>query len=88
MQVVSCDPATGDKFALDKAAVPGNQISGATATLSANNDWVVDVTFKSAGLQTETGKFEATPGPLRRSPSWPKESLPQAMSWPPFNARV
>jgi preprotein translocase subunit SecD len=49
VQVVSCDPATGDKFALDKAAVQGNQISGATATLSTSNDWVVNLTFKSAG---------------------------------------
>jgi preprotein translocase subunit SecD len=49
VQIVSCDPATGDKFALDKAAVQGNQISGATATLSTNNDWVVNLTFKSAG---------------------------------------
>jgi preprotein translocase subunit SecD len=49
VQVVACDPATGGKFVLDKAAVPGNQISGATATLSTNNEWVVNLTFKSAG---------------------------------------
>jgi preprotein translocase subunit SecD len=48
-QVVSCD-STGGKYALDKAAVQGNQISGATANLSTtNNDWVVNLTFKSAG---------------------------------------
>ncbi|HXO25298.1 MAG TPA: protein translocase subunit SecD, partial [Streptosporangiaceae bacterium] len=49
VQIVSCDPATGGKYALDKAAVQGNQISGATATESTNNEWVVNLTFKSAG---------------------------------------
>jgi preprotein translocase subunit SecD len=49
VQIVSCD-STGGKYALDKAAVQGNQISGATATLSStNNEWDVNVTFKSAG---------------------------------------
>jgi preprotein translocase subunit SecD len=48
-QIVSCD-ATGNKYALDQAAVQGNQISGATATLSTtNNEWIVNLTFKSAG---------------------------------------
>jgi preprotein translocase subunit SecD len=49
VQIVSCDPATGGKYALDQAAVQGNQISGATATESTNNEWVVNLTFKSAG---------------------------------------
>jgi preprotein translocase subunit SecD len=69
VQIVSCDPATGDKFALDKAAVQGNQISGATATLSTNNDWVVNLTFKSAGASAfgkltsyQYGKYYAAGG--------------------------
>ena len=49
VQIVSCNPATGGKYALDKAAVQGNQISGATATETTNNEWVVNLTFKSAG---------------------------------------
>ena len=48
-QIVSCD-ASGNKYALDKAVVPGTQISGATAVLSTtSNQWQVNVTFKSAG---------------------------------------
>jgi preprotein translocase subunit SecD len=49
VQIVSCDPATGGKYALDKAAVQGNQISGASAAESTSNEWVVNLTFKSAG---------------------------------------
>ncbi len=48
-QIVSCD-ASGNKYALDKAVVPGTQISGATAVLSTtSNQWQVNLTFKSAG---------------------------------------
>ena len=48
VQVVSCDNS-GDKFALEKAVVPGKQIGSATATLSNTNQWEVDLTLKSAG---------------------------------------
>jgi preprotein translocase subunit SecD len=48
-QIVSCD-ISGNKYALDKAVVPGTQISGATAELSTtSNQWQVNLTFKSAG---------------------------------------
>jgi preprotein translocase subunit SecD len=48
-QIVSCD-ASGNKYALDKAAVQGTQVTGATATLSTtNNEWVVNVTFNGGG---------------------------------------
>ena len=48
-QIVSCD-ASGNKYALDKAVVPGTQISGATAVLSTtSNQWQVNLTLKSAG---------------------------------------
>ncbi len=48
-QIVSCD-SSGNKFALDKAVVPGTQIGGATATLSTtSNQWQVNLTLKSAG---------------------------------------
>jgi preprotein translocase subunit SecD len=48
VQVVSCDNS-GDKFVLDKAAVPGTQIGSAAVTLSTSNQWEVDLTLKSAG---------------------------------------
>jgi preprotein translocase subunit SecD len=55
-QIVSCDNS-GNKFALDKAVVPGTQIAGATATVSTtSNQWEVNVTFKSAGA-TAFGKL-------------------------------
>jgi preprotein translocase subunit SecD len=48
-QIVSCD-SSGNKYALDKAAVQGTQVSGATATLSSTNgEWVVNVTFNGSG---------------------------------------
>jgi preprotein translocase subunit SecD len=48
-QVIACD-AQGNKYLLDVAKVPGQQISGATAELATNsNEWQVIVNLKSGG---------------------------------------
>jgi hypothetical protein len=48
-QIVSCD-ASGNKYALDVAKVPGTQVGTAVAELSTtSNQWTVLLTLKSAG---------------------------------------
>lgn len=61
-QIVSCD-ASGNKYALDVAKVPGTQIRSAVARPGPGNQWAVLLTFKSAGaaaLGTLTSKLYHT----------------------------
>ncbi len=49
-QTVSCDPATGTKYALDVSKVKGEDVTGATAGLSTqNSQWQVNLTLNGAG---------------------------------------
>jgi preprotein translocase subunit SecD len=49
-QIVACSDDGSARYILDKAAVQGTEVSGATAgTDSTTGEWIVNITFKSKG---------------------------------------
>ncbi|MFC4585107.1 protein translocase subunit SecD [Sphaerisporangium corydalis] len=66
-QIVACSDDGGAKYVLEKAAVKGTEVSGATSGVdSTTGEWIVSVNFKSQGASQFakiTGQITSAPQP-------------------------